>query len=592
MQINAFFRIVAVTTALLLSMGPTSADANVYSCDGADTAGQFFDPCPAPGPEEIALPMPLGLQMIFRSVRVPGGSFWHDPLRLVRMGNPNAPVYEGARAVSVAGSFPSRDGEAWLIWMGKYEVTVAQYIAVMGQGDLGRGVQALLEASRSRPGGPPLEDYAFLAQGVGGPRSDNLLSSPVRGLSHEAYSAFIRRYLDWCDADPACSAALPRLDGYPARLRLPSEIEWEYVARGGIDPTADPAWDWTQSLPFPREEASRYAHAAPRSERKATVVGRYEGVHGFYDLFGNVRELTEDRFTAEPGQGKMGDYTLRGGGFRDLESDLHAGARREFVEYRMTEETLDTGFKRIVRARPTDVGIRLALGSPVAPTTSFETQLSEAYKAYRTGSRLESSATKALAPGTVQAAEQLQNIRDLVDRVAALPGAAIYEKQFKGELTNIELLLDQANSKSTREQALGATRTLAEIAKALRRARLAQDVLAKAKPSSNDSDRVRKVKQRQAERARGIIDEMGTFSDGEIERYIRVATEVAGYSSYVPDAFEQLSGIIKANGTPAAKYAFRQTTRHVEQIMQGDVDLDALRDAIRRGFPDEVLNFE
>ncbi len=38
-------------------------------------------------PDLVFLPMPDGLQMVFRKVEIPGSHFWFDPQRLIKVGD-------------------------------------------------------------------------------------------------------------------------------------------------------------------------------------------------------------------------------------------------------------------------------------------------------------------------------------------------------------------------------------------------------------------------------------------------------------------------------------------------------------------------
>jgi formylglycine-generating enzyme required for sulfatase activity len=120
--------------------------------------------------------------------------------------------------------------------LGKYEVTQAQWEAVMG------------------PGSNPSETK--------GPKN------PVDSVN----KAEIHAFLDKLNA---------RNDGY--RYRLPTEAEWEYAARAGAP---DP----------PRASLSDYAWFADNSDDESHPVGlKKPNVWNLYDMLGNVREWVDDR---------------------------------------------------------------------------------------------------------------------------------------------------------------------------------------------------------------------------------------------------------------------------------------------------------
>jgi len=118
--------------------------------------------------------------------------------------------------------------------MGKYEVTQAQWQAVMGSN--------------------PSDNK--------GPRN------PVDNVSKNDMHAF----LDKLNAQN---------DGY--KYRLPTEAEWEYAARAGAP---DP----------PKASLGDYAWFADNSNDESHPVGlKKPNAWGLYDMLGNVRECVEDR---------------------------------------------------------------------------------------------------------------------------------------------------------------------------------------------------------------------------------------------------------------------------------------------------------
>ncbi len=204
--------------------------------DGLRGAGAFLAVCAgvAGAPVERAVTLADGTALVF--VEVPAGRF--------RMGSPEA---ETGRARDES---PRREVTLTKpFWLGKFEVTQAQWSAVMG----------------SNPA--TFRDFPTSA------------SHPVEGVS-------------WLDAQ----AFLAKLDARGlGRFRLPTEAEWEYAARAG-GPARFP---WGDDPAY--RELPQHGWFYPRSEGRSHPVGaKRANAWGLHDLLGGVWEWCEDAFATYP----------------------------------------------------------------------------------------------------------------------------------------------------------------------------------------------------------------------------------------------------------------------------------------------------
>lgn len=171
-------------------------------------------------------------------------------------------------------------------WIGKYEVTQAQWMAVAGT--------------------KPWEGRA------------DVIEAPDRPVVYASRSD-IR---DWIDR----LNSLKRTDAF----RMPTEAEWEYAARAGTQ----------TAFSFGDEESRLGTYAWFRGNtidvgiREAQVIGqKAPNPWGLHDVHGNVREFLDDGLRNYDGRpqtnpkGTNGAPAVKGGGFSDLNRDLRSAAR-------------------------------------------------------------------------------------------------------------------------------------------------------------------------------------------------------------------------------------------------------------------------
>lgn len=353
---------------------------------------------PKPAIDDLILPMPEGVSMVFRAVKVPGSGFWGDPARVIQIGDASGGIFEGLQRTQISGSFPSSDGRDWFIYLGKYELTKEQFMAVMG-------LEGLLAVSND-----PLDQT--LAELQGRARRDALMQ-PLSFVSYQDIQVFLRRYNQWLfdPQHPERIADLPRMDGVPGFMRLPTEEEWEYVARGGLP--ALEAGQFEDRLPFASQALNEHAWHLGNARHQLRPIGmRAPNALGFHDLLGNVQEMTAGLFRPEIWQGKPGGIAVRGGSVSTPAAEMRTAWRAELDAYAWNA---DLGVME--ERRSFNTGARLAIGSNVVVNSQQRARIEQEYEDYRAQTRRAMPVGRTLDNLVAQASVQLGTVEPLLERL-------------------------------------------------------------------------------------------------------------------------------------------------------------------------------
>jgi sulfatase modifying factor 1 len=187
---------------------------------------------------------------------------------------------------------------------------------------------------------------------------------PVVGVSWEQANAFC----EW--RTMYLKKALGKDGVHVEKYRLPTEAEWEYAARAGVDKNKYP---WEGDLPLTEEDGCFYANFKPMEGNYVkdgnlipAPVGTYQpNEFGLYDMAGNVSEWTSTSYTesidkmtsdlnpeyrynvAKEDPYKMSRKIVRGGSWKDVAHNIRSDIR--MWEYQ-NEQRSYIGF-RCVRSR-------------------------------------------------------------------------------------------------------------------------------------------------------------------------------------------------------------------------------------------------
>jgi formylglycine-generating enzyme required for sulfatase activity len=301
--------------------------------------------------------------MILRHVCVPAEGYFEDlsfEMGCKDCGRPNNRFMEGKRLSAVSGPFTMQDlpaawraklenesingdgrcpqpgdtnTRAFFYFIGKYEVTNFQWKAVMNDVCIGK-------------------DSWFFADDA----------RPKTNISWFEAVEFTRKYTEWLIRN--APEHLPKFSnerfGY---LRLPTEAEWEYAARGGHMVTESQLND-EEFFPLNNRPHTDFAvfsvqDAAKPQQKLAWIGSKCANPLGLFDTAGNVAEMVLDPFHFSIGSrlhGAAGGFIIKGGSFRKSLVEIMPGRREEQPFF-----LGDGAF------RSSDVGFRVVLSGILTP---------------------------------------------------------------------------------------------------------------------------------------------------------------------------------------------------------------------------------
>ena len=307
---------------------------------------------PKPADNDIILPMPCGLSMVFKLVAVPAkGLLWDMPMRpgVDDSAHQDRAFYDRRYNTALSGAFTLEDlpaawrkqapqGQNYFYLVAKYEVSNLQWHAVMDNAC----------PDTANPGAEA--------------------ARPATDMSWYDAVDFTRRYTTWLLQNAPDS--LPRFAGDQRNVgfvRLPTETEWDYAARGGQ--TAGSQLLLQEdffALPNGESKAD-YAVYRPeqgaRAEGMANIGSRKPNPLGIYDTAGNAAEMVLDAFRFSMAgrlHGSAGGFVRKGGSFLSGDAEILPG-RREEMPFFLTDgpaHARDLGFRPVISGINTPGGGR------------------------------------------------------------------------------------------------------------------------------------------------------------------------------------------------------------------------------------------
>jgi hypothetical protein len=233
------------------------------------------------------------------------------------------------------------------------------------------------------------------------------------------------------------AAKLPKEDGAEGFLRLPTETEWEFAARGGLEVGTAEFRDSRYPMAENLTGYEWYA-GAQSSNGQLQLTGLLKpNPLGLHDMLGNVDEMMFEPFRLnklDRQHGQAGGYVVRGGNYLTTQADIRTALRKEQPYYNASgAQTSKT------------TGLRLAMVSTTLTSRERVSSIENSWKKLGSGS---------------QAGDQPKD-KAAVQQLGSL-ASSVEDKALKEKLQALENQLRASNQQQeeTRDQAIRASLNL------------------------------------------------------------------------------------------------------------------------------------